>query len=225
MFGFPTKTSFQNALDLGLVNEAMAIWNEAAVKSLTDLIPDTNYNDFPRRNEPNIINRPLFQKNIDDVRDKTQWQSNLLEACNLIRTLTPTKQASLENKPLNIATFERIQELLTTNNISTKNRYPSNQSDIRHFISFLNSQRKQHTGYVKQQKNKEWTEKMTASRKFAFKWLKEKPQPLPTASNCNGNFCANPDQNVKHMREAWAQYIENYKDEPHLDPNDFNDLF
>ena len=89
----PYQTPFHNAIHLGLVNEAMVIWNEAAVKSLTDLIPGADYHDFVRGSEPNIVNKPLFAKNIDDIRDRTQWYSNILEACNLIRTLIPAKQA------------------------------------------------------------------------------------------------------------------------------------
>ena len=66
---------------------------------------------------------------------------------------------------------------------------------------------------------------MLTSRKNAFKWLKGKPQPPPVALICDGKFCANPDDNIVHMRNAWAQYIEKYKDKPHLDPNDFIEFF
>ena len=203
----------------------MAIWNEAAVKSLTELIPNTNHHEYTRGADPNIVNKPLLKKNTDDIRDKTQWHCNVIEACNLIRTLTTTKQAAMAGKQLDLATFRRIQELLTTNNISIKNKYPETPADIKHFITFLNIQRKRHTSFVKNQRIKEWTEKMTKSRKFAFKWLKDKQQPPPIALNCGGKFCANPDQNVKHMREAWSQYIEKYKDKPQLDPNDFIEFF
>jgi hypothetical protein len=221
----PYHEPFKKAIELGLVNEAMDIWNEAAVKSLTELIPDANYSEYIRGGCPNIVNKPLFKKNTDDIRDKTQWHCNVIEACNLIKTLTTTKEAAMEGKQLDLATFSRIQELLITNNISIKNKYPEKPSDIKHFISFLNLQRKRHTSFVKTQRIKEWTEKMTNSRKFAFKWLKEKPQLPPIALNCGGKFCANPDENVKHMREAWSQYIEKYKNKPQLEPNDFIEFF
>ena len=115
----------------------MAIWNEAAVRSLTDLIPEANYNEYIRGEELNIINKPPITKNADDLRDNTQWSCNLLEACNLIKTLTPSKQTFTEGKPTDTNTYDRIQELLTANNISTKNKYPSTPADVKHFLFFF----------------------------------------------------------------------------------------
>ena len=74
----PYHEPFKKAIELNQVNEAMAIWNEAAVKSLTELIPNTNHHEYTRGADPNIVNKPLLKKNTDDIRDKTQWHCNVI---------------------------------------------------------------------------------------------------------------------------------------------------